>query len=481
VYIAERRDRLPGAVIEEEPMRRYVYGALAAHALGYVGEVSAAEIGAADDRDGEADQGKRVYRAGDLIGRTGIERRFEAELGGRNGRRLVEVSALGRRNESRLGLPRYGEFEAPTNGADIDLTIDLDIQRVVEEVFPADHAGAVVVLDVTDGGVIAVMSRPAFDPNAFARGLTAEEWRALESDPQHPQHNRALMSGYPPGSVFKPVTGLAALGSGAIDPRRFSVDCEGGWQFGNRWFRCHHVHGLVAFEMAMILSCDTYFYQAGVRTGLDAIADAAIALGFGKRCGIELPESKGFVPSVGWYNDRYGKHGWTRGVVLNLAIGQGEILATPLQLASMMATLANRGRPVRPHLVRSVGGVRRPVEAPSRTVDADASTMSSILRALEGVIAHPRGTGHRARVEGIRIAGKTGTAQNPHGEDHALFAGFAPCDAPRIAFAVVVENAGHGGEMAAPVAAAVVRACLAGDGARWAIEEPAAGLTGPGD
>ncbi len=451
--IEERRDRFPGVEVEVEPARRYPAGALTAHLIGYVGEVRADEIGVA--------AGGRTYAPGDRVGRGGIEARFEAELGGANGRRMVEVNAMGRRADRFQPRRQYQSVELPTHGDDLVLTIDAHAQHVAAQVFPDSAAGAVVAMDVRDGGVLVLLSRPSFDPNEFVRGLTPERWHTLNSDARHPLHHRALKSGYPPGSTFKVVTGVAAVSEGVVSLTEMpEVKCEGGMQYGNRFFGCHAVHGHTAFREALTMSCDVYFYQMGNRLGLASLADYARAAGFGRSTGIELPEAPGLVPDAAWYDRRYGKRRWTRGHVLNLSIGQGEILATPLQLAALMAQVARDWQPIVPYLVAEVGGrARQPLPAAHGTT-VDPLIQRAIVEGLESVVAAGHGTGRAAQLSGIRVAGKTGTAENPHGEDHALFAAFAPVEAPRVAVAVVVEHGGHGGAVAAPVAAEVLAACL---------------------
>jgi penicillin-binding protein 2 len=265
------------------------------------------------------------------------------------------------------------------------------------------------------------------------------------------------------------ITGLAALQAREVGLLEvLDIQCNAGMQFGNRWFGCHHSHGATAFETALMVSCDVYFYQIGLRLGLDRLSTFARSAGLGRSTGFELKEASGLVPDREWYDRRFGPRGWTRGNILNLAIGQGEVLATPLQLATLMASIAREWRPVVPYIVQRVGDEdRRPVPPPQSVV-VDPLLHRALVRAMHSVVEGARGTGQRARVHGITVAGKTGTAQNPHGEDHAVFAGFAPVETPRIAFAVIVEHGGHGGAAAAPVAARVIEACFGEGGALWA-------------
>jgi penicillin-binding protein 2 len=482
-YIEEHREQFAGVSIAIEPRRRYVHGRLAAHLLGYVGEITEAELGKQLAAAAEAPPGRkspaaapfagRRYERGDLIGRAGIESTFEDNLCGLNGVRLVEVNALGRRVDDLMPLTRFSKLKPPVAGEEATLTIDLDVQLAAEAAFPDSLSGAVVVLDARTGGVLAALSRPTFDPNEFAVGLSREAWKKLDDDPAHPLHNRVLNSEYPPGSVFKVVTGAAALAENAVGPTETLRSCVGGYQFGNRFFGCHHVHGSVVYADAMMVSCDAYFYQAGLRVGVDRLADYARRFGLARPTGIELGERKGLFPDTAWYNRNYGPGKWSKGAVLNLAIGQGEVLTTPLQLAVMMTAIGTGRVPV-PHVLHSLGD--RKVAAPeARPLDLPLAVRLRVVEALERVVGAERGTGKRARVPGVRVAGKTGTAQNPHGEDHAVFAAFAPVEAPEIAVAVIIENAGHGGEFAAPVAGEILRAYFGHGGGELAQAGATAG------
>lgn len=479
--IDEHRDQLPGVSIQVEPRRRYVYGQLAAHFLGYVGEITDQEITNKEmnhgGRGGEAGPGARngggkggeeggdpiaarTYRSGDIIGREGVEVAFENSLCGQNGYRMVEVNALGRRPDVLTPLTPFAEVRRPIAGEEMVLTLDLDLQQAAEAAFPEGRSGAAIMIDARTGEVLVCLSRPAFDPNEFAKGLSGAAWKALDSDSAHPLHNRALRSAYPPGSVFKVVTGAAALSHNAVSPSEIMRSCVGGYQFGARFFRCHKTHGPLAFSDAMMVSCDTYFYQAGLRVGLDTLAATARQLGFDNPAGIELGDKRGLIPDTAWYDRNIGAGRWTKGLVLNLAIGQGEILATPIQLAVMMAAVGT-GQLVVPRVVKQIGdgpGIGSPRRRP---LPLAPDVRSRLVAALERVVGDNGGTGGRARVPGVRVAGKTGTAQNPHGQDHALFAAFAPVESPEVAVAVVVENVGHGGEFAAPVAGKIMSAYFA--------------------
>ena len=446
-FVSEHRDQLPGVQVESEPLRRYPLGLMGSHLLGYVGEISDKEL---------ADPAYGDYLSGDLIGRMGIERGYEKLLRGQDGKRFVEVNALGRK----------GDFLAekhpvlPVRGTNLTLTIDLDVQRAAENAFEPGARGAVVAIDPRNGEVLALCSKPNFDPNEFSTGITQERWDELSSGGNYPLFNRAIQAAYPPGSTLKPFTALAGLESGAITAGTyFAQPCTGEFQFGTRRFGCweHEGHGSLALHDAIVRSCDVYFYQLGVRLGLDRLADFMAKLRLSDRTGIDLPqERKGLFPDQAWYDRRFGKGRWSRGLVLNLAIGQGEANLTPVKLAQLAAFVANGGTLWRPHLIRSIGPgdalvSEPPADSMKFVVPVSARSLATVRSAMEGVVSEPHGTGGQARLDSITVAGKTGTAQNPHGKDHALFICFAPAEAPRIAVAVLVENAGHGSTAAAPI------------------------------
>lgn len=445
--VEELRVELPGIEVQVEPLRNYPHGSLAAHLLGYAGEINRAELDTLEAAG---------YRSGDLIGRTGVERRYEDHLRGRDGVEYVVVNARGRRvstlSESGARLPEPGQ--------DLTLTLDLKVQRALEEAMADVARGAAVALDPRDGGILALVSRPAYDPNEFSHGLSRARWRELSGGGANPLLNRAIQGVYPPGSTFKIVTMSAALLHGLARPDTRLAPCGGGMYYGGRRFACweHRGHGSLDLIGALQHSCDVYFYQLGLRLGLADLGQTARAFGLGARTGVDLPqEARGLIPNAAYYDRRWGAGRWRSGLLLNLAIGQGELLLTPLQMALVAAEAANQGRPLRPHLVARVGRDR--IFRPERPVQpgfaADPAIWGPVREAME--LAVSAGTGGAARVPGVRVAGKTGTAQNPHGEDHALFVCFAPVDSPVVAVAVVVENAGHGGSVAAPRAGALLR------------------------
>lgn len=431
--VAERASLLPGVRVESRARRGYLAGPLTAHIVGYVGEVAPADtIGSDHD-----------YRLGDMIGKQGIEATYEAVLRGTSGKRLQEVNARGHT------VGREPTFEdPPVKGRNVALTISLPLQQALAAAL-GPRAGCGVAMSTRTGEVLAAYSNPSFDPNLLTVNMTAEQWDSMVNDPAKPFFNRIAQATYPPGSLYKPVTSLAALYHGVVDTSTFLEPCPGGWQFGDRFFKCwkHSGHGEVDHTDAMVHSCDTYYYQLGLAMDIDKLAEAARAFGLGRPCTTIFPdEAPGLIPDSQWYDRRFGKRGWTRGVLLNNAIGQGEILTTPLQMALLAARLASKGQVPDPIFVLSPAEeVRRPEPLPF-----DDGHLEWVRSTMWQTVA--RGTGHAAALDHVPVAGKTGTAQNPHGEDHAWFMCFAPADDPEVALAVIMENAGQGGSEAAPVA-----------------------------
>jgi penicillin-binding protein 2 len=444
---------LPGVSLRVGPRRYYPYGPLAAHLLGYVGEVSETEL---------AKTTNASIRRGDLVGKTNLEKTWDAELRGQPGGQQVEVDALGRR-------VRVLEEVPDVPGDTLVLTLDRDLQEEAERAL-GDQTGAVVALDPRNGEVLALASRPAYDPNLFARGIQTGEWRALVEDPLKPLNDRAVQGQYPPGSTFKVVMAAAGLEEGAVGPRS-GVYCRGGMPFGNHFFRCWRRggHGHVAFHQAIVQSCDVFFYQLGQRLGVDTIAAWSRKFGLGLPTGIGLQNEKpGIIPDTQWKLRRF-KRPWLAGETMSVSIGQGYVTTTPLQMALVAATIGNGGTVYRPHYVQRVvapDGTLRQEVAPEIIGDGpiiSPETAKKLRAAMRDVVMTGGGTGNKARIRAVEVAGKTGTAQTVtlrgsnrrarRSRDHAWFIAFAPVAAPTIALAVLVEHAGGGGgKFAAPVA-----------------------------
>lgn len=428
--------------------RLYPQNSLAAHVIGYVGEVSEAELNS---------QEFIKYEPGDVIGKAGIERQYDEHLRGIDGQRQVLVDNLGRER-------RLIGFKEAVPGKNLQLTIDLDLQ-VVAELAMEGRKGAVVALDPRNGEVLAMVSRPAFDPNKFATRIRSEDWKELVSNPDNPLLNRAIQAQLAPGSIFKPVVALAGLETGAID-ENFRVHCPGGATFYGRYFKCwvKQGHGVVDLHKGLVQSCDVFFYNVGSRVGIEDIARYAEMVGFGRKTGIDLPhEAEGVVPSPEW-KMRMFRQKWYAGETISVAIGQGALTVTPLQVAYAIGGLAMGGVWYRPHLVKRPG----PPEPP-RVGKLNPENAAKVVYGLYGVVNEPGGTGARARLPGISVCGKTGTSQLASNQvlksgklgqpmkDNAWFVGFAPCESPEIVVVALYEGGEHG-YLAAPIVRDVIKA-----------------------
>ncbi len=450
---------LPGVSLRITPRRSYPLGTQLAHLLGYVGEADPAEL-AADPR----------YDMGDLVGKVGLEKRWESYLRGTNGGQQVEVDAVGRK----LRVLREVE-EVP--GHTVRLTIDLDLQSAATAAL-ADRDGSIVALDPNTGEILAFANHPSFDPNLFARGIRRDEWQSLSRDKHRPLNNRAIQGQYPPGSTFKIIVATAALEEGVVNPFT-RIHCPGGVWFGNHYFRCWRKggHGSVNLHQAIVQSCDSFFYQVAQRLGIDTIARYARRFGLGEPTGVDLEHEKGgTIPDSEWKQRRF-KQPWYAGETLSSAIGQGYVTATPLQMANAIA-MAAVGKRFRPYFVRQVetaGGqvVRQETPQVVAELDVRETTLRQIREALRDVVGAKNGTGKKANLPGIEVAGKTGTSQVVrlgakrmkasqvpwHHRDHAWFVAYAPVEAPEIAVAAIVEHAdGGGGAIAAPAVREVLEA-----------------------
>jgi penicillin-binding protein 2 len=448
---------LPGISLQVAPRRYYPYGPLAAHLLGYVGEVSQRELE-------QAGAGEAAYRSGDLVGKAGLERAYDEVIRGEPGGEQVEVDALGRRVRV---LDHVGDVPGHT----LTLTLDRDLQDVAERAL-GDSDGAIAAIDPRNGEILVMVSKPAFDPNIFARGIRREEWRALMQDPKHPLNNRATQGQYPPGSTFK-VAVAAGIAQEKIGGPNPGVHCSGGIPFGNHFFRCWKKggHGSVDLHWAVVESCDVFFYTYGQKLGVDGIAKYARGLGLGLPTGVALENEKtGLIPDSEWKQRRF-KQPWFPGETLSVAIGQGYVTATPLQMANLAATLANGGTRYRPRYVKQVDSADGSISSrPEPEILGEAglgkAALDKVRSAMRDVVMSDRGTGKKARVLGTEVAGKTGTAQvvklgvdrersnkgAKKTRDHAWFIAYAPIDKPEIAIAAIVEHAGGGGgAIAAPL------------------------------
>ena len=408
--------------------RIYPAGALTAHVVGYVGEIT---------RDELEDQRELYYQAGDIIGKGGIESMYEDYLRGVIGEQVVEVDSRGR-------MLRNVNYSDPQKGSDINLTLDLAAQREGFRLM-SGRRGALVVIDANDGAVKVFVSSPTYDPNPLTWGISSREWSALLNDPDRPMMNRVIGGAYPPGSVFKAVTASGILMEHVANPSQ-RISCPGFFRIGDppRTFRCWNRSGHGTRDMVGALrdSCDVYFYEKSMRLGIDKMIEWGREFGVGERTGIDIPgEIRGNIAGRDWKRSRIGEP-WFHGDTVNYSIGQGYLLMTPIQLARMYAPIANGGRLVVPHF-----NADKKTEGPQ--VKVSKANMDIIRRGMEEVIRS--GTGRGLRVFGVDMAGKTGTSENPHGEDHAVFVGYAPARNPKYVAAALIEGGGGGGAVAGPV------------------------------
>jgi len=456
---------LPGIVITVEPIRDYVEGERASHLIGYLSEISPEEL------QSEAFPDNSV---GDFIGKFGVEKAYELYFHGKRGIRHVEVNALGQ-------LTRVLKTEEAQPGKNIYITLDIRLQRIAESLL-AGKVGTALAMDPSNGDILAMGVSPAFDPNAFVEGMTYESWNELVSNQFRPLENKAIQGQYPPGSTYKIVAAIAGLEEGVITEHG-KLFCPGSYKYGNRTFRCwkRRGHGFMDATNALAQSCDVYFYQVGERLGVDRLAKYAEACGLGSPTGIDLDrEARGLVPSKGWKLNRLGVP-WQGGETLSVVIGQGFNLVTPIQMLGLISAVANGGIRHKPLVIRRIefpGGLPVKTQAPVSlgTLPASENTLRIVKKGLMDAVNKPTGTGWIARIAGVDVAGKTGTAQvvrmaeddedEPieskllRHRDHGWFIAFAPAEEPRVAVAVLIEHGGHGSTAAGPIAREMIRTYL---------------------
>ena len=444
-FVESHRADLPVLELMMVQRRRYPHDAMLASAIGYVGEVSPQQL---EDSDGH-------YRPGDLVGKAGLEREYNEQLEGKDGERRVVVNSIGK-------VMRTLDNVEAIPGKPVQLTIDYDLQAIAETDM-ADKQGAVVALDARTGEVLAMVRRPTFDPNDFAVRIPQQEWAKLNTDKQTPLLNRAIQAQLAPGSVFKIVMATAMLESKAV-PESYSVYCPGYAVFYGRTFHCWRPqgHGEVSLHRAIVDSCDVFFYNIGKQLGIDKISYYASGLGLGRRTGIDLPsEETGLVPTEEWV-ERVYHHKWYAGETISVAVGQGAVTVTPIQLARMAAAVASGGTLVQPHLLKNLTTAKLDHFALSD------NTVEQVTQGLYGVVNEGGGTGYHLRLQNIDLCGKSGTAQlmsydaaNRLGNKKmdGWFVGFAPRRNPEIVIAAIVQDTmEHGGEAAGPVVRDIVKA-----------------------
>ncbi len=451
---------LPGVVIDVVPVREYFSGEMTAHILGYVGEISHNELKEHD---------YRFYKPGDMIGKYGIEKCLDKYLKGESGGKQIEVNVAGRE------LKVLGKID-PVPGYNVVLTIDSRLQRIARDAFK-EKAGSVVVMDIRDGSVLVMLSKPSFNPNLFNRGISSDNWEKLLNNPLHPMENRTISGLYPPGSTYKLIVAAAALEEGLITPKT-SFFCNGSFTLGDRTYRCWQKkgHGEVDLHRAIVESCDVYFYNLGKLIGITKLEKYARGFGLGAKTGIDLlGEKKGLVPTKEWKLNRF-KEPWQMGETISVSIGQGFMLVTPIQLLNAYCALANGGTFYVPRIIKRIetaeGQIIKQFNPEIKSQIPVSKENIEILRnALWGAVNENRGTGRALKRKEKDVCGKTGTAQViglPEDDDekreevpyklrdHALFVCFAPSENPEIAVVVVVEHGGHGGSAAAPIARKII-------------------------
>ncbi len=440
--IEENWNLLHGVEISAETKRTYTEEARLTHLLGYTKEINERQLNIMGD----------YYERGDMIGYSGLERTYEQFLRGRKGVEFVAYNALGQKVSSfNDGLNDI----LATGGFDLNLAIDLELQKMAEESMEG-HSGAAVVLDPRNGEILAFVSKPDYDLHHFSGKTPAHVYNELRDDQERPFINRVTNAIYPPGSPFKMLVALAALEEGVIDEHSH-VNCQGSYRLGNRSFKCHGgAHGNLNVRQAIKVSCNVFFYTMAIKLGPDVLAKYGQMFGFGEKRSIDiLEENRGIMPDRAWMDKTYGKNGWADSRAINWGIGQGEITVTPLQVAMYTAVLANEGTLYQPHAVRTVYNRETesidPVDYGAEELNIKKQYFDIVRLGMRDVVNAEGGTARSVRLSSIAVAGKTGTAQNPHGRDHAWFTCFAPFEEPEIVVTVIAENSGYGGAVAGPV------------------------------
>jgi penicillin-binding protein 2 len=462
--LSENLWQIPGVLVETDNKRKYLDSLRGAHLFGYLRSIPKEQL------EEITDQG---YTLDDKIGFSGLEKYYEERLRGQKGARFEMITPLGKF----AGQYNSGKNDIPAvRGDDIYLSIDTGLQQLAEQLLrKTGKSGAVVAMDPSTGGILALASAPDYNLEIFNGSTESKGWKEIITSPQKPLFNRTVQAVYPPGSIYKMILAMAALEEEKIDPAKKILD-SGVFMFGGRRFLSNEGkgHGWVDMREAITVSSNVYFYNLIFNVGLEDWTRYGRMFGFGEKTGIDLPsERSGLVPSTEYYDKRYGKSRWTKGYLVSLAIGQGELGTTPVQLAAYAAAIANKGTLFQPHIVKgyrdTATGRYIPFSFGETELPVSDETYNLIRDGMIGVVQ--RGTGTLAKVPGVEIAGKTGTAQNPHGKDHAWFIAFAPVENPKIAMCVLVENAGFGGAISAPIARELIRYYIKGE--RVAVSAPA--------
>jgi penicillin-binding protein 2 len=450
VYLEERAEQYPWLTISVIPRRHYPFGPVFSHVLGYIGKVTSEDMAVLEG-----------YRSDHWLGRMGSEKEFERLLRGEDGYRFFGVNAKGRivQEDPRPMIP-------PIPGQNVRLTLDAPLQLYVDSLFQRYQRGACVALDPRTGDVLVLYSKPGFDPNILVSGPSREEWDSLLTSASSPLLNRATCGLYPPGSIFKLVTAMMGVDMGIVETGTRFGPCNGSYWFGDRAWRCwkSEGHGSIALLKSIEVSCDIYFYQMARKMGLAEFLTDLEIRGIPASYDFGFPEiRRGFAPTLDWYNRHYGSRGYGPGNVLNLSIGQGELLMTPMEIAIMTSALSWHGQAEFPSLLSRGRLVPRRRRATKIVMNFSPEAIEIAREGMRRAVNGRDATGYAARVSGLEVAGKTGTVQNPKGEDHSMFVCFAPFDAPEIVIMIVVENAGSGSTVAAPMAGKILERYLQGD------------------
>ncbi len=449
--IVERQEDFPSVRLITEPVRFYENDKIFSHLLGYAGEITREELEKfADD-----------YHMGDIVGKKGVELEYESFLRGKKGASIYEVDARG------VVVKRFDDSygKLPEQGFNVRLTVLKELTLYADSLFSEFESGACVAMNPKNGEIILYYSKPGYKSNKLTEGISNIEWDSLRSNENAPLWDRVIAGEYPPGSIAKIWTTIIGLENNLVNKETKFSPCDSVYWIGNRYFGCWKRHGSLKLMDAIIQSCDIYFYQLGMSMTLELAVDFAEKLGFSKKCGIDIPgERSGFLPTKEWYDQKYGKRGWARGVLANLAIGQGEVLVTPLQGVVFFSAVANGGWTYQPHILKEIkdknGNLVKKFRPKKISLPVSEENLEFVREAMKNAVNTLKGTAYWSRLKNITVAGKTGTAQNPHGEDHSLFVGFAPFEDPEIVVFTVIENAGHGSAHAAPVTTKLIKRYL---------------------
>ncbi len=466
-FLSENKDRLKGVDYQVEARRVYPNKFRASHMFGYTKEISEKQL---DKQVGD------YYKQGDLIGSGGLEESYEEILRGEKGNRFVSVDVKGRE----VGPFNDGKSDIhPVNGADLMLSVDSDLQEYAEKILTGKRGG-IIALDPRTGEILCMVSKPDFDLSIFSGTTDAKEFGKLLVDKDKPLFNRVIQSKYPPGSTWKMMMSLAALSTGDITPKSL-VECNGSLTFGSRTWEDEGVYGAINVVTAIEKSSNVFFYKMGLKIGIDNYNKYASMFNFGKRTGIDLPnETYGLLPSQGYYDKIFGPRGWNQSVLINLGIGQGELLVSPVQLAAYCSAISQNGIYNQPHFVsrikNSTTGKEEMFKYDTRKIEISKTFFETVQRGMY-LVVNGTGTAKNVKNSEYTIVGKTGTAQNSAGNNHSWFVGYAPFEDPRIAVCVLGENAGWGNQYAAPIAAAIMVRYLSGNAEDVFNEKSASGIT----